>query len=130
MTALEYFASEEKMANAIENPDEGIDWIIKMESPDWQSLLLLWDNRSTTWREALMYFGGLVELDDSLPLLAKGLSDSDPNIYLEAALSIADAVLEGDEVILSDEIKNRLREIAQSPIGKDFDELQDLLKGF
>lgn len=127
MTTLEYFSSEAEMASVLDNPDAAVERLDELAAEDWVALQGLWDKRDTAWREAMMFFGGLVELEWSFGLLALGLADTNPIIYLEAALSIADALEDGDDYPVPAEAMQRLKVIAATEAGRDFDELQRFL---
>lgn len=105
--ALEFFLDEENVYEAIDSPDEAIDYIFMLEDEDLELLAKEWNKRDDEWKTAISYLIGNLKLKDNQKLLIKGLSEQNREIIKESLLALHQSITEDDdEPEISLELKN------------------------
>lgn len=136
---LGYFLNEKQVIDAIDFPDEGIEYAYMLQKVDLDYLLDVWDKYSLEWKVGISYFAGCAPLIDSLNLLIHGLNESNAEIKFQSLCSILQSASEELEdfgeipSILNPLLINRLLlEIQKSPqihiLQEDFIDIIDALK--
>lgn len=136
---LSYFLDEKQVIEAMDLPDEGIEYAYMLQKEDLDYLLDVWDKYSQEWRVGISYFAGCATLADSLNLLIHGLNDGDEEIKFQSLCSILQSASEELEdfgeipIILNPLLINRLLiEIRNSSqihvLQDDFNDIIDALK--
>lgn len=136
---LSYFLDEKQVIDALDFPDDGIEYAYMLQKEDLDYLLEVWDKYSSEWKVGISYFAGCAPLIDSLNLLIHGLNDSHEEIKFQSLCSILQSAAEELEdfgeipSILNPLLINRLLlEIRNSSqihvLQEDFSEIIDVLK--
>ena len=136
---LSYFLDEKQVTEALDFPDEAIEYAYMLQKEDLDYLLDVWDKYSQGWRVGISYFAGCAPLADSLNLLIHGLNDGDEEIKFQSLCSILQSASEELEdfgeipTILNPLLINRLLlEIKNSTqilvLQEDFNEIIEVLK--
>ena len=85
--ALRFFLDDEKVREAEEYPDNGMDYIFMLQPSDWEHLCNVWNDKDMDWKITLTYFAGFVALEQSCPLLSLAINDQHKEIVGESILS-------------------------------------------
>ena len=136
---LRYFLDEKQVVDALDFPDDGIEYAYMLQKEDLDYLLDVWDKYSQEWRVGISYFAGCAPLADSLNLLIHGLNDSNEEIKFQSLCSILQSASEELEdfgeipSILNPLLINRLlMEIRNSSqilvLQEDFSDIINVLK--
>ena len=136
---LSYFLDEKQVVEALDYPDDGIEYAYMLQKEDLDYLLDVWDKYSQEWRVGISYFAGCAPLADSLNLLIHGLNDSNEEIKFQSLCSILQSASEELEdfgeipSILNPLLTNRLlMEIRNSSqilvLQEDFSDIINVLK--
>lgn len=136
---LRYFLDEKQVIDALDFPDDGIEYAYMLQKEDLDYLLDVWDKYSQEWRVGISYFAGCAPLADSLNLLIHGLNDSNEEIKFQSLCSILQSASEELEdfgeipSILNPLLTNRLlMEIRNSSqilvLQEDFSDIINVLK--
>jgi hypothetical protein len=136
---LSYFLDEKQVVEALDFPDDGIEYAYMLQKEDLDYLLDVWDKYSQEWRVGISYFAGCAPLADSLNLLIHGLNDSNEEIKFQSLCSILQSASEELEdfgeipSILNPLLINRLlMEIRNSSqiqvLQEDFSDIINVLK--
>ena len=136
---LSYFLDEKQVVEALDFPDDGIEYAYMLQKEDLDYLLDVWDKYSQEWRVGISYFAGCAPLADSLNLLIHGLNDSNEEIKFQSLCSILQSASEELEdfgeipSILNPLLTNRLlMEIRNSSqilvLQEDFSDIINVLK--
>ena len=91
---LRYFLDEKQVVDALDFPDDGIEYAYMLQKEDLDYLLDVWDKYSQEWRVGISYFAGCAPLADSLNLLIHGLNDSNEEIKFQSLCSILQSASE------------------------------------
>lgn len=91
---LSYFLDEKQVVDALDFPDDGIEYAYMLQKEDLDYLLDVWDKYSQEWRVGISYFAGCAPLADSLNLLIHGLNDSNEEIKFQSLCSILQSASE------------------------------------
>jgi hypothetical protein len=102
------------MIDANEYPDEHFDWVYMLRDADWDELARIYPQKPPPWREAWAYVVAQGPASEALEVLATAIRDPDPNVSLQAALSVVDLHdLFPEEAQISGSLLSSLQEIAE-----------------
>jgi hypothetical protein len=73
------------MVDAIDAPDEAMDWVYMLKDRDWPLLEAVWSERPSEWREACAYVFCNGPVLESQRILRMALFDDDPRVASQAA---------------------------------------------
>jgi hypothetical protein len=111
----------------MQSPDEALDLIFMLDPSEWTALEQAWTERPRQWRENCAYVLHYGPPEKCIPLLRRAIFDSEGEVALEAALSLAVQFQETGTTTLGDDEQRRLIGLAQRPDAKDLEELHQLL---
>jgi len=90
--ALDFFLTEERVCDVLNNPDEGIDYAFMLEKSDWDVLLAAWDSRSNSWKSCVTYLAGFRHLSANKAIVMKAIEDQEEDIFEEGLLALYQAI--------------------------------------
>lgn len=106
----------ENMADASECPDEAFDWVHMLHPADWAELARIYPDKPAAWREAWAYVVSQGPVSEALSVLGAALRDAEPDVSLQAALSVVDLHrLFPEDVRISGALRSLLRAVAERP---------------
>jgi hypothetical protein len=119
----------DNMVDAIECPDEHFDWVYMLRPVDWDELARIYPEKPLRWREAWAYVVAQGPASEALKVLGTAIRDPEPNVSLQAALSVVDLHRLFPEVVrISGSLLRSLREVAERADGS-VDEVRAFLAG-
>jgi hypothetical protein len=86
--ARDFFLNEESVTNALDFPDEAIDYAFMLSENDWHELRKEFKHRSDLWKESITYFAGFVLSVATITLLIEASNENNPIVKKQALVSI------------------------------------------